>query len=194
MSRGNLRKPLNRLRGVQRTAHHTLYDYATRLTSRTLLWAAEQGFTSAIDNIRLLMDFHRQQSVSSFSQAAIGACSQRVGEGKGEGLACSLLLLTATDSPVREACSALRVAVNSLAMRISAGTLSPTCSSTMSPGSSSLAGKDAICTGIKLSTRAWQHCGSSGIAFRKHMAAADSNTAISDRGERCAICLEGRLP
>lgn len=48
--------------------------------------------------------------------------------------------------PVRDACSARSVVVLRAMMRISAGTFSPTRTSTMSPGSSSLAGNAAICT------------------------------------------------
>mmetsp|Transcript_40615 Transcript_40615/g.129542 ORF Transcript_40615/g.129542 Transcript_40615/m.129542 type:complete len:246 (-) Transcript_40615:30-767(-) len=50
-------------------------------------------------------------------------------------------LFTATDSPVREACSRRRVAVLRCRTLMSAGTLSPTRSCTMSPGTSSFAGR-----------------------------------------------------
>lgn len=57
----------------------------------------------------------------------------------------SVPLLTATLSPVRLACSARTVAVLSAITRPSAGTLSPTCMCTMSPGSSSRAGRSLTC-------------------------------------------------
>mmetsp|Transcript_25245 Transcript_25245/g.68623 ORF Transcript_25245/g.68623 Transcript_25245/m.68623 type:complete len:232 (-) Transcript_25245:240-935(-) len=91
------------------------------------------------------------------------ACSSHSALGTG-----SVPFSTDTDSPVREACSARTVAVRSCRILRSAGTRSPTCSSTMSPGTNSLAGRSEIIL-PSLMTLACSPCSS----FKASSAASD---------------------